>query len=232
MDIKEIFEALDKSELENKKELKDSVSKIISTKNDEAKQHRTKFEAANAMITEFKEFVNVPSDIPDDGLSDFLYEKKLTGDQSSKDLSKLQRQMTKMEKTLDEERKEKETLKRDALTSKRDSEINSILASNNVVPTAVKGLSQMFKSNAKYDNDEWTIDGGDLETGIKNYLDENPYVLSAGQKAGAGTKAIKSGGEPKKDHYSYAEIKAMTPAERKKNSKAIAASNGRSEYRS
>lgn len=213
MNIKQIVKALKESNLENVDELVTGIEDLYHTLNDENKTLRT---ARNDTVDKVKKFSGVDTDDLEAMLT--ALQEKGDGDKSlAKKYEKLEGRFTTLEN-------EKLALEKANREKDRNSAITKQLNKAGVRKEAVDGLSQMFGSMSKLDDDgEWMIGDNDLNTGISDYVNANTYFLASGQKAGSGATEPKNSGN-KKDYLSNADVKDMSSEERKANMDLIKSS--------
>lgn len=209
MNIKKIVSALKDSNLENADELITGIETLYHTLNNENKTLR---EAKESTVGKIKEFSGVDSDSLEDILS--TLQNKQNGEKS------LSRKVEKLEAALAKIEQEKTALERSNHEKTRNENIMKTLSKQGVRKDAIEGLTQMFGSMSKLDDDgEWLIGDGDLETGISEYVAKNQYFVDSQQKAGSGTSEPKGNG--KKTYLSSQDVLEMTSKERMDNMSVI-----------
>lgn len=206
MNIKQIVDALNGTELANKEELVKGIEALYHKLNNENKDLR---KGKEEVLKKVREHASADDDAELDDVLESLGNKSTESSKLAKELAKLQKQVSTIEA-------EKQQLKAASLERERDNLILKQLSAEGVRKEALEGLQLMFGKMSSLDEaGEWVIGDKDLPQGIKEYVGSNAYVIDAKQKPGSGSTKPKSG--ETKAYLSSAEFKAMSPAERTAN---------------
>lgn len=157
-----------------------------------------------------------------------LAERASAGDE----LTKLQREFAKLQKTLTDVTAERDTLAGDLRTTRVDSAISAAIASGNVRPEMVEAVEAIMHRKVQYEDGEATINGASIQDFAKSYFGKDgAHFVRAADNSGADGQGNNGSKAPNhdftKETYNHAAWASVYTSEGREVADAIAEQVGR-----